>query len=139
MKNKIGLGIVIALGVMAAGMGTTGRGPGEIPIPSKDFSAVIVDRQSIATQVTQISFNGQATLQGTRGEGSLIIPFDRIKTISFSDADTQKRRARITFKDAGESVDVIVDGQLKVYGKSRFGAFEITTKNIQRIDFQGTP
>lgn len=139
MKSKIGLWMVIALGLMAAGMGTTGRGPGEIPIPIKDFSATIVDRQNIATHVTQISFNGQATLQGARGEGSLIIPFDRIKTISFSEANTQKRRARITFKDAGESVDVVVDGQLKVYGKSRFGAFEITMKNIQRIDFTETP
>ncbi|HLC26712.1 MAG TPA: hypothetical protein VJM80_08070 [bacterium] len=135
MKNRLGWLFVILLGVAAVGMGTTGRGPGEIPIPGRDFSATIIDRQNIATPVTQISFNGQATLQGNRGEGSLTVPFDRIKTISFSDADALKRRARITFKDSSETVDMVVDGQLKVYGKSRYGAFEIITKNIQRIDF----
>lgn len=136
MKRSLRLLLVVALGITALGMGTTGRGPGEIPVPNKNFSAVIIDRQNISTPVTQISFDGQTSLRGKRGEGSLIVPFDRIRSISFGPAGPDQRRAVVTFKGSKESADLTVGGQLKVYGESRYGAFEITANNIQRIEFK---
>lgn len=139
MKRALGLLLVVALGICTMGMGTTGRGSGKIPVPIKDFSAVIVDRQNVSTPVTQITFNGQTSLEGKRGEGSLTISFDRIRAVSFSAAGPGQRRAVVTLKEAKESVELMVDGQLKVTGQSRYGAFEITANNIQRIDFRGAP
>lgn len=134
MKKGLTVLLLLAGWVVFAAMGKTPES--EIPKPETDFAATVVDDQGISTKCKFVSWEGQLFLVGTRGRGSVSIPFEKVKKVVFiGEAVVGKKDAQVTIKN-GEVVAVTFDQESRFYGTTIFGTYKITVKNIKEIIFE---
>lgn len=134
MRNILTVLLIIMGWVIFAGMG---RAPeSEIPKPSIDFTATVVDDQGISTKCSFVTWEGQLFFIGARGKGSVSIPFEKVKKVVFiGETREGKKDAQVTMR-SGEVVAVTFDDESRFYGTTSFGTYKILTKNIKEIIFE---
>lgn len=119
------------------GMGTGGMQTHKIPVPAKNFSAIITDSQGVTTKVTQISFDGKVYLTGSRGNATVTVPFEKISSVQVGKlAEDKKVAAFVTLKEGG-TLNIMVDEKLPCYGSADFGNVQIEFKDIKKVDIEG--
>ena len=133
------VGLLMGGPALGAGLGFGGDvPPARIPIPARDFSAVVEDQTGVTVDVTQVSYNGEVYLYGLYGAGQVTIPFEKIREIRFEPSNEKgKRVAFATLRDAS-SVRVVIDDDVPAYGKTAFGTYQITVDRVRRMTF-GSP
>ncbi|MBI3754024.1 MAG: hypothetical protein HY266_08300 [Deltaproteobacteria bacterium] len=134
MKKILPVFLFMAGWLVFAGMGKAPEG--EIPKPAIDFTATVIDDQGISTKCSLVSWEGQLFFIGTRGKGTVSIPFEKVKKVAFvGESSGNKRDAQVTLR-SGEIVAVSFDGESRFYGTTTFGTYKITAKNIKEIIFE---
>lgn len=135
MKNTFLKILVIAAGwFLLTGMGQQPQN--EIPKPEIKFNATLIDDQGISTKCQNVSWNGKIYFMGTRGKGTISIPFEKIKKIVFiGGAKGGKIDAQITLR-GGEVVAVSFNDDDRFYGTTNFGNYYISARNIKEIIFE---
>ena len=119
--------------VLLLGMGA-GAGK-DFPTPDMDFHATLTDERGITTACTNVSWEGEVFFKAKRGEAVITIPFEKvasIKRIAGNGGGTID--FRISLKN-GKDVAVTFDEESRFFGKTNFGTYKITAKNIQRAVF----
>ncbi len=111
--------------------------PERIPVPQKKFAAAFTDNLDIVTDCTEVSIEGMTHLEGRRGEGKLLINFERIQQISFGRSGG-RLMARVGLAD-GTSLEIAVDKEQKAYGRTAYGAFVIKLGELKLVQFAKTP
>jgi hypothetical protein len=133
LRNFVAITTLLVCWVLLLGMGgTTGE---DFPTPDMDFHATVTDERGITTSCTGVSWEGEVFFKAKRGEATVTIPFEKVRSI--------KRIARngdgtvdfrISLKD-GKDVAVTFNEESRFFGKTNFGTYKITAKNIQRAVF----
>lgn len=122
--------------LILTGMGSMGdtTPSNKIPVPEKNFSAQVVDRQGIQTTLSQFSFEGKVFLSGKRGSAHIAIPFEKISLVQMQSPEGNEVLAKVTLRDQ-KSVEVKLDKRAKFYGQAEFGTFQIESHGLKSISF----
>lgn len=134
MKKGLFLTLIITGWVFLTGMGQSPQN--EVPKPEIKFNATVIDDQGISTKLQEVSLEGKVYLMGTRGKGTVTIPFEKIRKVVFvGEARNGKKDAQITLKN-GEVVAITFDDENRFYGTTSFGNYKIQVRNIKEIIFE---
>lgn len=134
MKNIAAVLLLLAGWVVFAGMGKALDS--EIPKPSVDFAATVLDDQGISTKCRFVNWEGQLFFTGARGKGIVSIPFENVKKVVFiGESVGGKKDAQVNLR-GGEVVAVTFDEESRFYGTTTFGTYRITAKNVKEIIFE---
>jgi hypothetical protein len=105
--------------------------PDKIPIPAKKFKAIIIDQTDVTTDCSEISIEGGTFISGKKGEGIHTISFDNINSIMFFLRE-EKLLAVVKLND-GNSMELTVNKEHKVYGLTKYGTFQIKLTEIKKM------
>ena len=73
---------------------------------------------------------------GTRGRGTVSIPFEKVKRVVFlGEARGGKKDAQVTLRN-GEVVAITFDDENRFYGTTSFGNYRIQARNVKEILFE---
>jgi hypothetical protein len=137
MNKYIAPAIILFCLSFLMGMGELGGGPApidKIPAPEKNYSAGVVDRTGVQTNLQSFSLEGKIFLAGKYGSASVSIPFEKIGEIQFQGVEGNEMGLNVILRDQ-KTVQVKVDKRAKFYGKTEFGTYQIETKDLKSIRF----
>ena len=118
-------------------MGGNHNGQTDIPLPEKNYSVIITDKQNVQTTATRVSWEGKIYFQGRRGDALATIPFAKISQIDINSnalAPPGSVSTKVTLR-SGESIQIHIKATSKTYGETSFGKFEIYFRDLQKIIF----
>lgn len=127
----------------AASLGLGGGGgvkPGKVPIPARNFTAEVTDRQGVVTRTSRVSCGGEVFLAGKRGETTLTVGFDRIRRIRFSAPGEKTEKAVeaiVEMAGSSEPLRLRVDRDFVCAGVTDFGTVQVEAGDLQAITFTG--
>lgn len=134
MKRPFWLATALLAWIVLAGMAPVPGG--EVPKPDVEFKATVRDDQDIATKLDNVSWDGEVYFTGTRGRGSVAVPFEKVRKVTAVDGGHQGfKDFQITLK-SGDTVAVSFDMGAKLTGTTSFGTYSILAKNIREIIFE---
>lgn len=136
-RRSLTLWLIILLLPFSFGMGSNqaSTSPEKTPVPLQKYSAVFVDQSEVLTQCKDVSIEGGTFVQGKRGEGSYTIGFDKIASILFR-LQGGNLTGMIKLRD-GSSLDLVLNGNQKAYGNTKYGAFKIKLLDLKKMTIGG--
>ena len=137
MKKYLAPFFIFSLLIFLMGMGELGgTAPvDKIPVPDKNFTARVVDRQGVETALSNLSCEGKVFLAGNRGRATVTIPFEKISQIQFQNPEGSEVPVKVFLQDQ-KPIEIKVAKRAKFYGKAEFGTFQIEMKDLRSINFQ---
>lgn len=134
--KPVGILLLIAtLAILCMGMGGLGGHPeGSVPATDILIQAEVTDRIGTATRLDQFSMEGKSYLESWRGQGRLTIPLQKIDVITFGAIKGDEIQVEVKLK-SGELMTLTLRAHAQFYGSTGFGAFQIKSRDIGRIDF----
>ena len=128
------LAILILSGALM-GMGGKNEGPKKIPIPEQNYSAAIIDRAEVKTEVSMFSIDGFVFFFGQKGKGRMAVPFNKIKKADLRQTG-DGLAALLTLKD-GQELTLVVNRDQQCFGKTNIGNFQVGLGDVKLILFKG--
>lgn len=108
---------------------------GEIPVPEVNYSVIIKDHQDITTKCSNVTWNGRTNFSAKRGDGTVNIPFEKVREVSFVGSRTRVSiDAQVMLKN-GEVIAITFSSEARLYGASSFGTYSISAKDIKELKF----
>jgi hypothetical protein len=120
--------------LMAMGMGGS-EGPTRIPEPEQNYRAHVIDMEGVSVDLTNFSIDGQVFVLGNLGDGSLAVPFDKVKSIDLVKKG-EAMKAHLTLHKE-KPVDLSMKATLNAYGKTEYGNFRIALGQVKSIQLLG--
>ncbi|MFH1059022.1 MAG: hypothetical protein V1797_10160 [Pseudomonadota bacterium] len=120
--------------VMAMGFGDS-NAPTRIPEPQANYRGLVVDQEGTRVDLTQVAVDGQTFVLGSLGQGQAAIPFDKVKTVELANQGGVLK-GKVSLKE-GAPVELVMDGLLKLTGRTSFGNFRIPLAEVRSIEIQG--
>ncbi len=120
--------------LMAMGM-DDGEGPTRIPQPQANYQARITDMEGVSTTLSNFSIDGQVFVMGNLGDGTLAVPFDKVKSLQLV-KQGEVMKARLTLHQE-KPVDLTIKPSFKVTGKTQYGNYRITLGQVKIIEILG--
>jgi hypothetical protein len=137
-----GLAVAVALLALAVGsvgwangFGGSDAPPARIPIPARNFSAVVEDLQGVRVPVTEVTYDGEVFLYGTFGEGQVTVPFEKIKEVRVEPTNEPTKRVAFVILADGSNVQLVIESDTLAYGRTSFGTYSIAVEKVRRIEF----
>ena len=131
---RLGLVLLLALGLMGMGGFDSNEKPGEIPIPDKEVIASITDVEGTLITLSQFSLNGQTVLKGKLGAGKVTIPFSQIKVLTIW-PDSKALQAKVELVDQSVQLLALDRGQT-VFGRLKFGIYQIRIEQLRKVEIE---
>jgi hypothetical protein len=120
--------------IMAMGMGDS-EGPTRIPEPQAKYKARVTDLEGVSTLLSNFSIDGQVFVMGNLGDGTLAVPFDKVKSLQFV-KQGEVMKAHVTLHQE-KPVDLTMKPSFKVTGKTQYGNYRITLGQVKTIELLG--
>lgn len=139
MKKFLRFVVLAAAILLLTGMGSLQgpASPDKIPVPDKKYNAVVLDQTDFVAQCSEASIEGATFLEGKRGEGQHTLSFDHIQEVLFRlQADRLTGIAKL--RDGGSS-ELTLDVNQKLYGRTRYGTFQIKLRDIKKLQIEAAP
>ncbi|MFU8856770.1 MAG: hypothetical protein ACNA8S_07145 [Deferrisomatales bacterium] len=117
------------------GLGGGGGSPvsDTIPRPKESFSAQLLDRQGLTTRVELLSCAGRTFFPLERGEGTLMVPFGKIRQVEVGGEDGSG--VAVTFHlEGGTVLEGRLPRQLLCTGSTEFGNYQVELRGLSRIE-----
>ena len=133
MKRFLLLAVLIVVAPFLLGMGSL-QGPAspeKIPVPVKKYTATVLDQMDVVAQCSDVSIEGETFLEGKRGEGNYTISFDNIAQVLFR--LQEGKLIGIVMLRGGESSELTLTKNQKLYGRTRYGTFQITLSDLKKL------
>ena len=129
------LALLVAVAPLLTAMGGGGGGAlsDTIPRPEESFRAELVDRQGVRTQVEHLSCNGKTFLPLERGDGTLMVPFEKARKVSLGAETGSKIGAKVEV-DGGKSLEGSLPRALLCTGVTEFGNYQIELRGLREIN-----
>ena len=127
----------ISCSLFLLGMGEMSGGPApidKIPVPEKNYSAGVLDRQGVQTNLQSFSFEGKGYLAAKHGNASVAIPFEKINEIQFQGPEGDQIGAKVILRDQ-KTIWIKIERRAKFYGKTDFGTYQIEAQHLKLIRF----
>ena len=136
MKRCVFTVLVLMLAMPAwAGLFGGNEAPRRIPVPARDFSAVVLDEAGVRTELDRVTLDGEVFLFGAHGKAQVAVPFEDIVSVRFEDIDEDHTAATITVKQ-GEPVTLELDADRPIFGKARFGNYRIEVQDMETLELK---
>lgn len=129
--------LVALVASLPAAAGIFGGPPTRIPSPPKDFTAVVEDIGGIAVRVTSVSWNGEVHVWGDLGQAEISIPFEHVVAVTVGPAAEAHRRTLTVRTHHAEPVQILVDHDVPLYGKTAYGNYKIEIGDVGRLTLEG--
>lgn len=120
--------------VMAMGFGDS-NAPTRIPEPQSNYRGLVVDQEGTRVDLTQVAIDGQTFVLGSLGQGQAAIPFDKVKSVAIANQGGVLK-GKVTLSE-GAPVELVLDGLLKLTGRTNFGNFRIPLSEVRSVEIQG--
>jgi len=134
MKKIIWFLTLILVSFFAMGMSGFGGTPeGSVPIPHKDFKAVITDVNDVKTECNFVSVSGNDFLKGTRGSASVTVPFENIVSLTITLVADEKDVDAVVKLKEGNDIELKLNGNANLTGKTDFGTVKIKVREIKSV------
>ena len=111
-------------------------GPSRIPIPARDFQAVVEDRTGTVVEVDRITYNGEVYVYGKLGVAQVSVQFDDIATVRFEPNEEDGKVVAFVTTTDGQNVRLLVDDDTPCYGQTTFGYYQIEAQDIRKIEIR---
>ncbi|MDD5475573.1 MAG: hypothetical protein PHU03_03560 [Syntrophales bacterium] len=118
--------------LLGMGMSTANIVAEDIPMPAKEFSAVFLDQMDTATECYNVSIEGKTFFEGRHGKGFYIVPFENIESVFFL-MKNEVLTASIAMKQEQGFVELKLNPDLRVFGRTRWGTFQIRMGDLKSI------
>lgn len=133
MKRRLWLAVVLVMGLSLTGMGRLDQdNGGEIPLPDRDVSALVIDREGVSVTLTHFSINGQTMFSGKLGAGKAAVPFGQIKTATPL-AEPDAFRVKLELIDQ-PPLTLTVERGLQITGRAKFGTYRVPLDQLKKIE-----
>jgi len=109
----------------------------KIPDVITNFKMTVTDTDGYHIEITNVTINNNLYLSGKYSKGDMVIPFKDVQKIIFNPLSEKKSEAKIFLRN-NEMISVIIDNNLKLKGKSKYGVYSIPLKEVKEIDITGT-
>lgn len=126
--------IVLAPLLMALGGGGAGPVSDTIPRPKDNFRADLTDRQGVVTRVEYLSCGGKTFFPLERGEGTLMVPFGKVRQVTFGEEAGAKVVADFAI-DGAHELEGRLTRTLLCTGITEYGNYQIEVQGLSRIAF----
>ncbi|GAB6064547.1 hypothetical protein [Deferrisoma palaeochoriense] len=132
-RGFIWLLCLLALPLLTA-MGGGGAGPvsDTIPRPKENHRAELVDRQGVVTRVELLACNGKTFLPLERGEGTLMVPFAKIRKVTLGEENGSRLAARVEVEGA-DALEGRLARTLLFTGVTDYGNYRIEARGLAEI------
>ncbi len=131
MKKFLPALVILAVPIILA-MGGSGGGPVDrVPVAAKNVTAVFVDQNDVVTECANASIDGEAFLQGKKGQGVYTIGFEKIKSVVFR-MQNGELLGTARLNEGGETT-LVLDKNKKAFGRTKFGTFQIRIANLKKM------
>ena len=137
MKKYMASTILLVSFLFLVGMGELGGGStplNKIPVPEKNFSAAVIDREGVQSTLQSFSLEGKIFLAGKHGSASIAVPFEKIAEIQFQGQEGNEMAARVILRDQ-KTVQMKIEKRSKFFGKTEFGTYQVEAKDLKSIRF----
>jgi len=126
--------LLVATVPVLLAMGGTGGGlvSDTIPRPKENFTADLVDQQGVVTRVQFLSCSGKTFLPLKRGEGTLMVPFDKMTRLAVESDAGSRVEARVEL-EGGKSLEGALSGTLLCTGATEYGNYQIAIQGLREI------
>jgi sporulation protein YlmC with PRC-barrel domain len=129
--------LIVCFFCLLTGFGIFPEDETKIPDVITNFKIILTDTDGYHIEVTNVTINSNLYLSGKYNKGDMIIPFKDIQKIIFNHISEKKSEAKIFLKN-NETINVIIDNNLKLKGKSKYGIYSIPLKDVREIVITGT-
>ncbi|MBT8490881.1 MAG: hypothetical protein KJN62_07525 [Deltaproteobacteria bacterium] len=123
------LGTVLILCVFLMGMSGTGTIASQGGVASP-FDATITDTTKSEVKILSVTIDGKTSFNAYMGKGKVQIPFENILRI-----DITEESACITLINSDDMCNLRINGISRIYGKTSFGTYQISLKDVVSIEF----
>jgi hypothetical protein len=121
--------LILMLSVSLIGMSGLGGSPNQSQVSSV-FKAKVTDITNNEVELGNVTIEGKTSFGGFLGKGRIQIPFEKIASIDISKGNTC-----INFEDGGQVCNIKANDFSRLYGNTSFGSYQISLKDIKKIDF----
>lgn len=123
--------------IITAGMGNiTGDDGNKLPKVTINYRVNVTDADGYTVSLSQVSIAESIYFSGNIGKGKHTIDFDNIKKTTIREISEKEVEVTVYFKD-DQSLKLVVGGNSKLKGKSKYGIYTIPLKDIREIKFLG--
>lgn len=132
-RGFIWLLCLAALPLLTA-MGGGGAGPvsDTIPRPKENHRAELVDRQGVVTRVELLACNGKTFLPLERGEGTLMVPFAKVRKVTLGEENGSRLAARVEVEGA-DALEGRLARTLLFTGVTDYGNYRVEARGLAEI------
>ncbi len=128
---------LVALALPLLGMGGRGvEGFTSIPVPEKNYSAKVTDKNGVSVEVSMFSWEGQVYLGGYRGKGAFTVAFDRISRFEVGSADEDGKVPVRVYLRGGGTFEMKMDAKTYFYGKTSIGNYRIPVSGVKLVELR---
>ncbi len=124
-----------AVFLLLTAMGGGGAGPvsDTIPRPKENYRAALVDRQGVMTRVELLACNGRTFLPLERGEGTLMVPFAKVKRVILGEESGSRLAARVEVEGAAKALEGRLARTLLFTGVTDYGNYRVEARGLAEI------
>lgn len=137
LRRSTFVALVATVPVVAWGTGFGGSdAPTRIPVPARDFTAVVEDLSGQSYTVTDVTFDGEVVVGGKLGEADIAVPFERIAEVRIEPTGEEDKRIAFVRTVGGDSVKIVVDHDVPCFGATPWGNVRIEVGRIRKVTFK---
>ena len=126
--------LVLAIAPFLLGMGSSGPVSDSIPRPKEAYRADLVDRQGLLTRVDFLACDGKTFLPLERGEGTLMVPFSKVRKVTVGTEAGSRVKAKIEV-EGSKNLEGALPRSLLCTGVTEYGNYQVEIRGLQEISF----
>lgn len=129
--------LLIFLFFLVCGFGIFPEDENKLPQVVTNYKIILTDLDGYSIELTNISINNLLYLSGKQSKGDIIIDFKNIDKIIFKNISEKNVSADVYMKN-NEHINILLNGNHKLKGRSKYGIFSIMLKDIKEIKMLGS-
>ena len=106
----------------------------KIPRPKDNYGADLVDRQGYSTHASHLSCNGQTFFPLKRGEGTLLVPFERVVRLRLGAEKGKSVEGTVEVRGA-KPLSGLLPRNLLCTGTTDYGNYQVEVRGLKEIVF----
>lgn len=134
LRRSILMLLILVPFLLAMGGGGGGPVSDTIPRPKESFSAELLDKQGVATRVQFLSCGGKTFFPLDRGEGTLMVPFAKVRRLTVGGEDAARVAATVEV-EGGKTLEGALPRTLLCTGETEFGNYQVEVRGLRWIAF----
>jgi hypothetical protein len=128
--------ILLMFFLFLCGFGIFPEDESKLPDVITNYKMKITDTEGYSIELTNVSINNLLYISGKHSKANVIVDFRNVEKIIFKNGDEKNVEAVVYTKNS-ESIKMMINGNLKLRGKSKYGIFSIMLKDIKEIRVLG--